>query len=249
MAKAFEFQKGNLTQLRSFYQKAPGMFRRAGVGLANNLAFKTRKWVLAELEQSMTIRSPGFVKGSVRVQKARAGNPTAEVGSIKRERFSGWAEQETGKKTARTRTQTRIARSNNWKRRVAPRFRLKPGKKRSIRPSDFKLNHPASSNIVPFLQILDRKKYRQPFFIPVRYKRLQRGIYIFRAKKIRRVQNLEPDNPQPKRNRWMTRSVNQITLQLIEEAWREELARNVEKNVVLAKALIGRFKKSGRIPT
>ncbi len=245
MAKAFEFQKGDLDKLKRFYRKAPGMFRRAGVGLSNNLAFKARGLILAELEQSMTIRSPGFVKGSVRIQKAHAGNPTAEVGSIKRERFSGWAEQETGKKTARTRTQTRIARSNNWKRRVAPRFRLKPGKKRFIRPSDFpKLNHPASSNIVPFLQILDRRKYRQPFFIPIRYKRLQRGIYIFRARKIRRIHNLNPANPQPERNRWMTESVNKINQQLIDLAWQEELERKGE----VIKELVRRFKKSGRIP-
>jgi hypothetical protein len=219
MAKAFEFQKGDLDKLKRFYRKAPGMFRRAGVGLSNNLAFKARGLVLAELEQSMTIRSPGFVKGSVRVQKARFGNPTAEVGSIKRERFSGWAEQESGKKTARTRTQSRIARSNNWKRRVAPRFRLKPGKKRSIRPSDLGFNNAQSSSIAPFLQILDRRKYRQAFFIPIRYKRLQRGIYIFRAKKIRRIQNLDPADPQPKRNRWMTKSVNQINQPLVEREW------------------------------
>lgn len=219
MAKAFEFQKGDLNKLKRFYQKAPGLFRRAGVGLSNNLAFRARGLVLAELEQSMTVRSPGFVRGSVRIQKARAGNPTAEVGSIKRERFSGWAEQETGKKTARTRTQTVIARSNNWKRRVAPRFRLKPGKKRSIRPSDLGLSNTQSSSIAPFLQILDRRKYRQAFFIPIRYKRLQRGIYIFRAKKIRRIQNFEPDNPQPKRNRWMTKSVNQITQPMVEQEW------------------------------
>lgn len=219
MAKAFEFQKGGLNRLKKFYKAASGIHKRAGVGLSNNLAFRARGMILKELEQSMTMRSKGFVKGSVRVQKAGRSNPVAEVGSIKRARFSGWIEQETGQKTTRKRTQTKTARMSNWQRRVSPRFRLKPGSKRSIRPSDLGLSNTESSSIPVFLQILSRKKYRQPWFIPIRYKRLQRGIYIFRANKIRRIQNLDPANPQPKRNRWMTRTVSRINQRLVEEEW------------------------------
>lgn len=223
MTKAFEFKRGDLNKLRKFYKAAPGMFKRASAGLSNNLAFRARGMILEEIEQSMTVRSPGFIRGSVRVQKARFNNPTAEVGSIKRDRFSGWIEQQTGRKTTRTRTQSKIARRNDWRKRVAPRFRFKPGKSRSTRPSDFGLSDTSGASVPIFLQILNRKKHRQMFYIPIRYKRLQRGIYIFRAKKIRRVHNLEPDNPQPKKNPWMTRVVNQINQPVVEQEWQRSV--------------------------
>lgn len=229
MTKVFDFQRGDLNKLRAFYKKAPKMYKWARVALINNLAFRMRGNVLNELEQSMTIRSPGFVKGSVRVQKARFSKPVAEVGSIRRERFSGWMEQETGKKTARKRIHMNLARSGNWKRRVAPRFRFKSGSKRAIRPSDLGFDNTRSSSVVPFLQILDRRKYRQPWFLPVAYKRMQRGIYIFRAKKIRRVQDLNPSDPQPKKNPWMTRAIKSINQAAVEKEWQKALDFSLSK--------------------
>jgi hypothetical protein len=218
MTKDFQFQGAELKDLEKFYKSAPRFYKRAAMNLTNGLAFALRGNYLEELEQSMTIRSPGFVKGSVRVEKAKLSVLRAEVGSIKRERFSGWIEQETGQRTQRKRVQTLTARRSNWRHRVAPRFRLKPGRGRFARPSDFELK---DGDIPAFLQILSRKKYRQPYYIPVKYQRLRRGIYIFRAKKIRLLQNLDPDNPQPKRNPAMSRAVKRLDQSAVNREWQK----------------------------
>lgn len=224
MPQEFEF-KSDFERLKKFYRGGAKNFRRAEVGMVNNTAFALRDIILAELDRNMTIRSPGFVKGSVRLQKATFRNVTAEVGSIERPRFSGWIEQETGKKDTRTRVQTVAARRSNFKNRVAPRLRLKKGNKRAIRPSDVGLKNDISFPDVPgFLQILDRRREKQPWYLPVGYKRLQRGIYIFLRGKIRRVHNLEPEDTQPERDRWMTRSVARIDQKFLSEQFNETLA-------------------------
>jgi len=227
--KTFQLKKGDIRNMRQFYRDFPTVVQFAKIGTINNLAFRTRGNTLEELGKNMMIRSPGFVKGSVRYKKATRGDPVAETGSIRRERFSGWIEQETGKKTGRKRVQTVTARSRNWRRRVAPRFRLKPSAK-FIRPADVKLNR---TQIVPFLQILDRRRYRQPFLIPTRYKRLQRGIYIFLAKKIKRIQNFDPKNVQPKRDAWMSRAVGQINQSVTTEEYHRALKFSIQKNAML----------------
>ena len=123
-----------------------------------------------EIQESMTIRDPRFVKGSLRVERAKLVKPVAEVGSIERDRFTGWKEQEKGTPSPKDRKQTLTARRSNWKHRVAPRFRLKPGKKKFIRPTDMKLkNRPKHMRY--FLLRLARKRYKQPFYLPIQYKR------------------------------------------------------------------------------
>ena len=223
MPQEFEF-KSDFEKLRKFYQGGAKNFRRAEVGMVNNTAFALRDIILAELDRNMTIRSPGFLKGSVQLEKATFRDVTAEVGSVDRPRFSGWIEQETGKKDTRTRVQSVAARRSNFKNRVAPRLRLKQGNKRAVRPSDLNFDNSNSAHIAPFLQMLDRRREKQPFYIPVAYKRLQRGIYIFLRGKIRRVQNLEPKDTQPDRDRWMTRSVARIDQKFLSEQFNKTLA-------------------------
>ena len=210
----------------------PMMYARAGVNLTNTLAFTLRPEMLKEIQTSMTIRSPGFVRGSLRIKKASFKNRIAEVGSIKRDRFTGWEEQETGKPDKRDRRQTLTARRGNMKHRVAPRMRLKPGRARLARPSDQGLRD-VSSDVPIFLQILNRKKHRALFYIPVRYKKLPRGIYIFKAKKIRRVQILDAKTKSISRNRWMTRSIRKIDQRLVEKDWTKAVEFQISRNKIL----------------
>ena len=225
--KTFEIEKSDLKKLKRFYKDLPRISKNANKNTVNNLAFKLRGYILEELDRGMTIRSPRFVKGSVRLTKAKGlQNPTAEVGSIERERFSGWAEQETGKITARHRVQTKAARGRNWTKRVAPRFRLKRAN-RLIKPADVGLKE---RQIVPFLQILSRRKnFRQPFLIPLNRGRLLRGSYIFLRKKLTRIQNFNPGRVQPERDRWMSRSVKRLSGDVAEE-YRRALKFSVMQN-------------------
>jgi hypothetical protein len=228
---AFVF-RSDLDKLKKFYRLLPKMHARAGINLSNTLAFKLRPEMLGEIQGSMTIRSPGFVRGSLRIKKASFKDRVAEVGSIRRDRFTGWEEQETGKRDERDRRQTLVARRSNWKNRVAPRMRLKPGRARFVRPSDEGLRN-VSTDIPGFLKILERKKHRAPFYIPVRYKKLVRGIYIFRAKRVRRVQTLDARAKSISRNRWMTRSLRKINQPLVQREWNKAMTFQVERNKLL----------------
>lgn len=233
----------NIDELVKLAKTTPNKMKRVGINVSNTMAFNTRRQILKELKTSMTIRSGRFVERSVIVKKASFSNPVAQVGSIRRERFTGWEEQETGKKDARKRTQTVAARRGKFRNRVAPRFRMKPGRKKSLRPSDVGLNN-TSSDIPAFLNILSRKKnFRESFYIPARYKKLQRGIYIFKGRttkisfivegrirtynrrKILRVQNLNPKDTQPEINRWMTRSISVIRQQDVQVEFNKEAKR------------------------
>jgi hypothetical protein len=228
---AFVF-KSDLDKLKKFYQSMPTMQRRAGINLSNTLAFTLRPEMLKEIEGSMTIRSPRFVRGSLRIKKASFKDRVAEIGSIRRDRFTGWEEQETGKPDKRDRRQTHVARRSNWNHRVAPRMRLKTGRAKFVRPSDQGLKN-VSLDIPVFLKILERKKHRAPFYIPVRYKKLARGIYIFKAKKVKRVQILDAKIKSISRNRWMTRSLRKINQPLIEREWTKAMEFQVSRNKAL----------------
>lgn len=234
MAKGFFDFTGNIKEAERFFRDKAKLMRKVKLGMLNNLAFETRKMMLEEVQKSMTIRSPGFVKGSLRLKKATFRDQKTIVGSIKRPRFTGWEEQETGKKPDRKRTQSVAARRGNFKNRVAPRFRLKKGSKKAIRPSDVKLRDDVSFPDIPgFLQILNRKRFRQPFFIPIAYKRLQKGIYIFRANKIKRVQNLNPANKRLKQNKWVTRTIKHVTQSKIADAFWKSANHFINKEKAL----------------
>jgi hypothetical protein len=111
-------------------------------------------------------------------------------------------------------------------------MRLKPGKAKFVRPSDQGLKN-VSTDVPKFLQILARKKHRAPFYIPIRYKKLPRGIYIFKAKKIRRVQILDAKTKSISRNRWMTRSIGTIDQRLVEKEWTKAVEFQINRNKIL----------------
>lgn len=226
--------KSNIKRVEKGFRDAAKLMKKIEVGTVNNIAFKAREVMLNEVKTSMTIRSPGFVKGSMRVKKATFRDKKSVAGSIRRPRFTGWEHQETGKAPGRKRTQSVAARRSNFRNRVAPRFRLKTGIKKAVRPSDVGLKDNVSFPDIPgFLQILDRKKFRQPFYLPIAYKRLQKGIYIFRAGKIKRVQNLNPKNKPLKSNKWMTRSEGNIDRIMVVNAWKKSAIHFFKKQRIL----------------
>ena len=238
MADDFIFTS-NIDEFSKAMKATSNKIKRVGVNVSNTIAFQGRRNVLKELDKTMTIRDKRFIERHVIVKKASFNKPVASVGSIKRERFTGWEEQETGKKDTRKKVQTVAARRGKFSNRVTPRFRLKRGSKKAARPSDFGLSN-SGRGVVAFLEILSRKDFREWFYIPFKFKKLDRGLYIFRGrkrtinivrnnksrkvvrKKIAKIQNLNPKNTQPKRNRWMTNSLRQITNAFVQSEFIKE---------------------------
>lgn len=197
--------------------------KRAVTATINDAAFATRDNALEEIGSQMTIRAQRFVGGSIRVAKARHSRQEATVGSIVRDRFSGWEEQETGSKSDKDRAPTLAARGGNKKKRMAPSVRFKAANK-FPEQDDFSGNTVAR-RIVDMLRVLERRKYRKPFLISKKRRGFRRGLYRFRRKKLELVQAL--DTPQKvRKNPWMKPAYT-LTLNSgrVLKKWKEEMGR------------------------
>lgn len=197
--------------------------KKVEAGMLNNTAFRLRQRMIDEISGSMTIRDQNFLKRSILFQKATVSGMVAEVGSVMRPRFSGWSEQQTGKTKGKPRKRfgTLTARRGKKRNKISGKFRAKSSND-FIRPSNRKgLSDNSGRDVMIFLQILKRRKYKPPFFIPISYKRLQKGFYIFVRGKLKRAQGFNPQDTQ--RNAWMTRAVNSLSNKDMNDDFQEAL--------------------------
>jgi len=220
----FTFKTGGLKKLSNHLNKQALLMGKVEAGMLNNTALRMRNRMVDSVASTMTIRNNRFMRSSIRFQKATPSKMMAEVGSIKRPRFTGWFEQEKGKEEKeRKRFATINARRRQWKKKITGRFRMKPGFK-FTRPGDHRnLNNSGGRDTMIFLQILKRRKFKEPFFIPNEYKGLKKGLYIFKGAKQRLnfLQGFDPDLPA--RNRWMNRVVNKVTKAEMKEDLRKSM--------------------------
>lgn len=209
MSRLFQVEAKDLINLRKFYKKAPKQFQRVSANVLTSFAFGTRTESLGAINDKMTVRNKRFVDGSVRVVKARSGpisSQESEMGSINRARFSGWAEQELGTPTKRTRVATALARGNNPEKQIKPSLRLKPSNQ-FISPKEYKgRSEQHRTNIM--IWDLMRTNSKKPFRIR-KHRKFKPGLYKFVRKKIVAVQVFaKASKLQPKRIRWMTTGIN-----------------------------------------
>ena len=114
--KEFEFKAEDLILLRRFYKKSPKLFGRSVTNTLNQLAFESRTALINTISEQMTVRDNRFVNRQMRVDQAKGVDirtAESEVGSISSSRFSGWVEQETGKKPETNRAFTLLARGGS----------------------------------------------------------------------------------------------------------------------------------------
>jgi hypothetical protein len=223
----FDIDLANLVNLQRFYSKAPKQFIRAANSTLNSFAFGTRRKSIEIIEKELTIRNQKFTRGSLRVQKSTASNLSsarAEVGSIRRPRFTGWKEQELGSRPERTRSITRFARGTK-NRRLRPSFRMRPGSN-FLDEDDFQLSEKGvkeRNRSIVMLQILRRRKHRKPFVL--RSGRFKPGLYVFRRKKVKRIQTFK-DKRRIKRVAWMSGGRREFFRDAdIDQIWAESLRR------------------------
>ena len=203
--KLFDIDDKDLKKLMKFYKVAPVKFKVASAGMLNTFAFETRKKSLHIINTAMTVRAKGYVKGSIKVDKASFRDPInkqqSQVGSIVRPRFTGWEEQEDGKVDKRKRIATSFARGGSNTGKIKPSHRMKTSNTFES-PDDFpgKSQH---HRAVVMLQTLFRRRHRKPFIIKG-HKSIKPGLYKIQKKKIRMLQSFEPSTKAPKRVRWMS---------------------------------------------
>jgi hypothetical protein len=157
----------------------------------------------------MEVRAPAFVRGRVRVKPARVeavNNQTSETGSVAdKDRFSGWVEQELGRRTTEKHYGTIGARGGQWQSKQKPRYRLKPDNK-FPKESDFEGNS-RRSRIRNMIRKFSKQKRRKPFIVEG-HPKMPYGVYQFGDgvapnRDLWLIQDLKKVK-QPKRVRWLS---------------------------------------------
>lgn len=227
----FAIEAHNLINLQRWYRKAPQQFQRASAGVLNEFAFGARKKSLQIIKTRMIVRNERFVSGSLRVSKASGFMPlsaqVATFGSVARDRFTGWKEQELGTSVDRTRTSTLLARAGSKRRQMRPSLRMK--RSNIFDSPDNYEGAPEQHRAIVMLQTLSRAKSRRPFIIKG-HRKFKPGLYKFKGGKIRQIQQFK--NPkQPKRVRWMTSGrafyFSSVSLDAI---WADKIRRQLRFN-------------------
>ena len=222
MSDIFETSSPDLISLVRLFTKAPKKMQRVGSGVLNSQAFGLRTRMLKVLDKELTIRSPGFVKGRVRVVKSRPGpinSIQSESGSIFADRFTGWKEQQFGTESKRDRIPTRFSRGGTWRGKMRQGLRSRQ-KNPMWRMSDFNITNAKNKQhrLIIFLQILDKRNIKQRFSFPGVLGRMQPVVYRMVGGKIRGVYN--PPKRETKRVRWMDKSIDLLNKEVnLQQLW------------------------------
>lgn len=175
--------------------------------LLNRFAHGTYEGSIKRIGALMTVRNVRFLQTRLRYSKAPTTAPiasqVARTGSIATARFTGWAEQELGKRTNRSHWSEPASRGGDKTRQMKPSSRLKPGN-RVVRIEDY---HPSggNSNYGGFIAMLIRRKENR--LVMIRnggYGRLKRGVWKRNRKRLEMMQSLK--TKQPKRLRWLSQA-------------------------------------------
>ena len=230
MSQMFDLDKKELVELVMIMRKQPKVWNRAATNLLNSFAFGNRQESIKVIRTRMTVRNERFLSSSLRVEKAKTNqklaSKIAEVGSIRRDRFSGWAEQELGTATKQTRSQSLLARGGSTNKVIRPGVRMKPAKNYE-RPENFNGQDLHHRNIV-MMQTLRRRKYRKPFVIHG-HKRIRSGLYKFHSRKLMILQDFKAPKG-PKRVKWLSGGEQKYFAKNKPSAvWREALKREMKR--------------------
>lgn len=225
----FSMDDRNLKKLRRLYKRAPRQMRRATAGMANSFAFGVKEQIPMTIDDLMTVRNPRFVNSKIRVVVAKGTQPinvqTSRVGSIFGPRFSGWEEQQLGKRTTRTRVATMNARGGNFSRPMQGKSRLKPNQK-FLDPDSIQNAKDDDHRLFIFLKMHERRRKQQSFTIRRKTGKFKPGLYRFKGKKVRKQQDFRPlsDRKQPAKKPWMTMAVKKYFKGVnIPQMWTKEI--------------------------
>lgn len=188
----------------------------------NDSAFGTRETAINNISMSMILRSGPFIKSTIRVTKATKSVLVSQVGSIKRDRYSGLLEQETGsvaKGKLGKRAVTKEARGGTFTSKMKPGARLQTTK--TIE----------EVNNFNELKKFERIKYKKPFRI-VHYTgktKISPGLYMFkgRKKELKLLQTFVHPT-KAKRHEWMKDAHKKYySKHPLPRLWKEHLSRAI----------------------
>lgn len=193
-----------LDGLRKWYKKQPHLVKIASARMLSAFAIGTRLGAIEQINKTMTVRNKGFVSRQLRYTSASPSTPVnrqaAWAGSIAKDRFSGWTEQEKGAKPKINRHAMVLGgRGGNIQKQMRPSIRLKPGIKIITTSTPGFMPKGGEGNVGGFFAILKRRKENRPALV-ARFKTLykRKGARFQAAQQFNRKQ--------PKINHWLKRA-------------------------------------------
>jgi hypothetical protein len=117
-AISFKMDDSNIWALKQALKMFPKETGKWAAKMVNDMAFEYKGQFLGVIGSRYKIRNPGFIGGSVKVEKARPRSRlediAAEVGTVSKPRFSGFTEEVGGQDAQRTRAFTLAGRGGRW---------------------------------------------------------------------------------------------------------------------------------------
>jgi len=210
----------------------PRELPRATANVLNGLAFEARKTDIDILKQNLIIRNPRFLESSIQVQKARPGRIEQQIaytGSVKRERFTGWQEQEHGD-VPRRHTASIKARGSKKRGKIKTRARFL-SKNKFWKPEQFQGKN-LQQRFYFMMRVLGSRGGQQAFIlsqkIPTKSGALGRGLYILAGHKISRMRERQDKHTQRLPwNEMMIRTLGQR--QSVRRLWYSELIKITQR--------------------
>ena len=205
----FELDDSEIKVLANFLKKAPFQFRVAHGRTLNLLGFHLRGEMIKQINSNMTVRKQKFVEGSFKVETTRATKPInqqqVEVGSINRRGFSGWDEQQLGKKTKKENTESLAARGGSFSKIIKKRFKLRntSGLRTESKYQGRNHNH----QVLLMMREMSGPLQNTPFILRRKTNKLDAGMYMFKGKKLIGLRTFGKKQ-QPKRFDWSGRALD-----------------------------------------
>jgi hypothetical protein len=210
-------------------------FTFAAKGFLDSAAFKLKDLIFVSLNKNMVIRSEKFIKRKIRVQKTKGmklSKMSAEVGTVRGPRFTGFVEQEKGKKDPRTRTQTLASRRGKFSNKVSGKARTKTANT-FLDPDQEGVGKTRQARLTSFLSMVRKGTIKnQPFKTRRKYKgrlkRFSRGIFQMKKKKMMRLQSFKKPK-QPIKKSWMKPAIRMLANKFkVKPEWAKQVRRQLK---------------------
>jgi hypothetical protein len=222
----FIMDSRDIRRLGAYFKDAPEAISPAVRASLNHLARRTVENDKTILRQSLTIRDERLLNNTLRTRDARGNriqSMEAAAFSIKRDRFTGYEEQERGGKMERTNLPA--ARGGNRRRKMLSHARLQPSRK-IYKPEQFQGRN-LKSKFMLMMRIMGTRGGGQFLIsdrINTRRGGMNPGLYRFKSHNISKLQSLKDSNVRP--IRWRTRSLQLLrTNNNLESIWARELEK------------------------
>lgn len=231
----FTADLSDLKRLERFFKKMPQELPRSTANVLNGLAFEARKTDIDILKQHLIIRNPGFLNKSIQYKKTapvRIEQQIALVGSVKRERFTGWAEQEHGEVPKRRRAETLASRGGSKRNVIKSKARLHP-KNKFFKPDQFR-GKTIQQRFYFMMRVLGSRGGQNIFLVShsIKFKRklpLNRGLYSFAHHKIVRLQSFDAAK-RIERLPWTEMMIRKLhTRRDVQRLWGDQVDRLIKR--------------------